>query len=75
MNLSDKIFGCVDKNIKTTASDLINHPKPTELQRINAIKAEVNYKNANREPLGKSPDRKVIFPSKFTIGIDFDTSD
>ena len=69
MKLSEKVFGYVDKSVKTTAFDLLSHPKPSELERINKIRAETHYKSTNREPLGRSPDRKVKLPSKFTLGL------
>ena len=68
MKLSEKVFGYVDKSAKTTASDLLSHPKPSELERINKIRAETNYKSTMREPLGRSPDRQVKMPAKFTLG-------
>lgn len=66
LQLEEKIFGITDSIDRVTASDLINHSRPTELERLNMIKAERSYRNVNREPLGKSPDKKTILPSKFT---------
>lgn len=68
MKLDEKIFGYVDKSVKTTASDLLSHPKPTELERINRVRVESIYKSVKREPLGRSPERSVVLPSKFTLG-------
>jgi len=66
MNLDYRIYGIKDNPDRVTASDLINQPKTTELQRINNIKAEKIYKQLNKEPLGHSPDRKIKLPAKFT---------
>ena len=69
MNLDEKIYGMTESNrSRIGASDLINHPKPTELERINTIKAEKVYKQQNREPLGHIPDRGYKLPEKFTVG-------
>jgi EF-hand domain-containing family member B len=69
MNLDEKIYGQTESNrTRIGASDLISHDKPTELERINMIKAEKVYKQQNREPLGKIPDRGYKLPDKYTIG-------
>lgn len=68
MNLDDKIYGITDAGSKHGAADLINHDRPTEIQRINAIKSEKIYKHTKREPLGRIPDRNYVLPSKFTEG-------
>ena len=69
MNLDEKIYGMTENSrSRIGASDLINHRKPTELERINTIKAEKVYKQQNREPLGHMPDRCIILPDKYTIG-------
>jgi hypothetical protein len=69
MNLDEKIYGITeDGRSRIGASDLINHRKPTELERINQIKAEKVYKQQNREPLGRMPDRGYVLPDKYTIG-------
>lgn len=69
--LDDKVFGITDAFSKHGAAELINQPKLTELQRINNIKAEKVYRQQNKEPLGRIPDRIDKLPSKFTEGIDF----
>ncbi len=73
MHLEDRIYGQTDKNSvgKTTAAELINLPKRTELERMNYVKSEKIYKTSNREPLGHVPDRGIILPSKFTEGFFF----
>jgi hypothetical protein len=43
MQLSDKIYGKMLDGDATTAHSLINHKKPSELERINKMKAERNY--------------------------------
>jgi len=69
MELDDKIYGITENGrYRIGASDLINHPKPTELERINTIKAEKVYKQQNREPLGHIPDRGYVLPEKYTVG-------
>jgi hypothetical protein len=69
MDLDDKVYGITEHGRnRIGASDLINHPKPTELERINTIKAEKVYKQQNREPLGHIPDRGYILPDKYTVG-------
>ena len=68
MHLDEKIYGVTEAMSRDSAADLIHQPTPTELQRMNRIKAEAQYKHVQREPLGHSPDRKIIMPSKFTEG-------
>jgi hypothetical protein len=68
MQLNDKIFGITDKHNKIQASDLISSSRPTELQKLNNLKAERVYKSVNREPLARSPERNVKLPSKFIEG-------
>jgi hypothetical protein len=69
MNLDEKIYGMTENNrSRVGASDLINQKRPTELERINAIKAEKVYKQQNREPLGHMPDRGYKLPDKYTTG-------
>lgn len=69
MHLDEKVYGITENNrSRVAASDLINHRKPTELERINTIKAEKVYKQANREPLGHMPDRGYHLPEKYTVG-------
>ena len=69
MNLDNRIYGVKERPDRVTASDLINQPKISELQRMSNIKAEKIYKHQNREPLGHSPDRKIKLPPKFTEGL------
>jgi len=66
MDLKDKIYGKTDKEVPTSAHDLLSHPKPSELDRMTMIRAESKYKTNKREPLGRVPDRGIILPSKFT---------
>jgi len=66
MGLEEKIYGKVDTEKHVTAQDLINHQKPSDLERINLMKAEMNYRQSTREPLGRVPDRKINLPQKFT---------
>ena len=70
MGLDDKIYGATDKHSigRTTAAQLINLPKASELERMNGVKAEKMYKSVNREPLGHGPERGVVLPMKFTVG-------
>ena len=69
MKLEDKVYGAMSDRGKNNAADLINHHQPTELQRINMRKSEQVYKSSTREMLGKTVDRHIILPSKFTEGI------
>lgn len=68
MDLGSKIYGKTDKEIPTSAHDLISHKKPSELQRMNMTKAEMKYKTNKREPLGRGPENNWVLPSKFTEG-------
>lgn len=69
MRLGDKIHGMFSESSAVTASDLLTHHKPGELERINNYKAEQVYKSANREKLGKSLERNYVLPQKFTQGM------
>jgi hypothetical protein len=66
MDLTDKIYGKTDKEVPTSAGDLLSHPKPSELERMAIMRAEMKYKTNKREPLGRVPDRGIILPKKFT---------
>jgi hypothetical protein len=44
MDLGNKNYGAASDKGNTTAADLINHKKLTELERMNLIKAEKVYK-------------------------------
>jgi len=69
MSLDEKIYGITESNtVRIGASDLINHELPSELERINNAKAEKVYKQQNREPLGRIPDRGYQLPTKYTVG-------
>jgi hypothetical protein len=68
MDLDSKIFGITEQRNRIGASDLINQPLPSELQRINNLKAEKVYRQQNREPLGHMPDRGYLLPEKYTTG-------
>lgn len=68
MNLGERVYGgSTDKGVET-AGELVNHKLPTELERINTEKAEAVYRMRAREPLGRTVDRHVALPSKFTLG-------
>lgn len=69
MNLNDKIYGKTDRGSHIGVGDTISYARPSELQRLNDIKAEKIYKNTNKEPLGHSPNKGTILPSKFTQGM------
>ena len=68
MQLEEKIFGMADEATRDGAADLIHQPTMTDLKRIDMVKQERNYKRTIREPLGHSPERHTILPSKFTEG-------
>jgi Ni/Co efflux regulator RcnB len=67
MNLNSKVFGAFSDRGSNTAADLINHTRPSEMERINQLKAERIYKSTKREQLGKTVDRGNALPSKFAI--------
>lgn len=66
LNLSEKKFGMNTQVGAISAADLISHSKPSELDRINQLKAERTYKAAKREKLGKTVERDTVLPAKFT---------
>jgi hypothetical protein len=66
MDLPSKVFGGFTERGTNTAADLINHQRPTELERINQLKAERIYKSTTREQLGRTVDRGNKLPNKFT---------
>lgn len=66
LHLEDKIFGITDQASRDGASDLINLGKPTEFDRLTQVKAERLYKSTAREPLGRTAERNVVLPTKFT---------
>jgi hypothetical protein len=68
LQLDDKIFGITDRSANYGTADLIHQPKMSELERMNKLKSEKIYKYNIREPLGRSPDRRMTLPSKFTEG-------
>lgn len=68
MNLDSKVFGDFSDPAQVTAADLINHKKPSNLERINLVKAEKVYKGITREPLGRGYDRGIVLPEKHTKG-------
>ena len=69
MSLDEKVYGMTENNrSRIGASDLINLRKPTEMEKINTLKAEKVYKQQNREPLGRIPDRGYQLPDKYTVG-------
>lgn len=72
MGLDAKIYGQTSEKGNGNAAELINHKKLSELQRMNLAKSESIYRGAAREPLGKTVDRQVTLPDKFTTGEYFD---
>ncbi|KAJ1418003.1 hypothetical protein B484DRAFT_334009, partial [Ochromonadaceae sp. CCMP2298] len=68
MDLDSKIYGITEQRNRIGASDLIGQALPSELQRINNLKAEKVYRQQNREPLGHRPDRGFTLPDKYTTG-------
>lgn len=66
MGLSNKIYGEASDIGGATAQDLINHKKLSELEKMNLVRAEKVYRGAAREPLGRTVDRQIVLPSKFT---------
>ena len=68
LNLISKNFGITSQADRITASDLINHAKLTDLEKINFVKSEKVYKGAAREPLGKCYSHNYNMPSKFAEG-------
>lgn len=68
LHLDEKVFGIAEKASRDGAADLIHQPKMNELERMNLIKSERIYKHTIREPLGRSPDKKVSLPPRFSEG-------
>ena len=68
MHLGERTFGAFSERGNNTAADLINHTRPSELERMNAAKAERVYRNMAKEPLGRTVDRHIPLPSKFIEG-------
>ena len=68
MGQDAKIYGQLFDKWNGTAAELINHKKLSELQRMNLAKSESIYRGAAREPLGRTVDRQVTLPEKFTKG-------
>ena len=68
MNLSERVYGGSSEKGVESAGELVNHKLPTELERINMEKAEAVYRLRAKEPLGRTVDRHVALPSKFTEG-------
>ncbi len=66
MNLESKVYGNMSDAGNGTAAELLSHKKLSELEKINMVKAEKVYKGAAREPLGKTVDRHINLPDKFT---------
>lgn len=66
LHLEDKIFGISEHATRDGAADLINLGKPTEFDRLTQVKAERLYKSTAREPLGRTADRNMVLPTKFT---------
>jgi EF-hand domain-containing family member B len=67
-NLGELTFGEQSERGANSAADLLNHHRIGELERINKEKAERIYHSNIREPLGRTIDRKMILPAKFTEG-------
>lgn len=68
MNLGDRVYGGNSERATVNAAELINHRLPTELERITLDKAEQVYRMRAREPLGRTVDRHIDLPKKFTEG-------
>lgn len=68
LHLDEKIFGITEDGRRDGAGDLIHQHKLSDLERMNLIKSEKIYYHTQREPLARSPDRKVALPLKFTQG-------
>ena len=72
-NLQELTFGeCTDRGNNTAAS-LISRAKITELESMNVRKSEKVYKSQAREPLGRTIDRGIVLPSKFSKGKQYDS--
>ena len=69
MNLGERIYGGNSAASNVNAAELINHRLPTELERITLDKAEQVYRMRAREPLGRTVDRHIALPAKFTEGM------
>lgn len=74
LQLEQKNFGISSERGRNTAAELINLPKPSEVQRINIIKSEKIYKSATKEALGRTVDRQMVLPSKFAEGEHFSSA-
>ena len=70
MNLGERTFGAFSERGNNTAADLINHERPSELERMNNLKAERIYRQAAKEPLGRTVDRHIPLPAKFIEGME-----
>jgi len=68
LDLVNKTFGERSAADRITASDLIQHQKLTDLEKMNFVKAEKVYKGAAREPLGRSYSHNYNIPTKFSEG-------
>lgn len=71
LRLVDRKFGATSDTSADTTSGLISGVRPSILQKIKDEQAEKLYKNAAREPLGRSYDRGTVMPSKFKEGAPF----
>ena len=67
-NLQDLTFGECTVRGNNTAASLISRAKITELESMNLRKSEKVYKSQAREPLGRTIDRGIVLPSKFSKG-------
>lgn len=68
MNLGERVYGGSSAKGAESAGELVNSQLPTEMQRITMEKAEGIYKERAKEPLGRTVDRGIVLPSKFTVG-------
>jgi hypothetical protein len=68
MDLGNKTYGATSERGNNTAADLLMHEKVGQLERLNKMKAEKVYHTVRREPLGRSMERDVVLPEKFTQG-------
>ena len=68
MRLDEGTYGAGSDNGNGTAAELINHKQLSAMQRMAKEKAEKVYRGAAREPLGRTVDRHIELPDKFSTG-------
>ena len=67
-NLQELTFGCRTARGENTAASLMHQPNLTAVEGLNLLKAEKVYRSQMREPLGRSTERGVMLPYKFSRG-------